>query len=93
MRIFLSLEAFRKDFIADLKFIQRPLADEDGAEEEPQPQGDVYTSLEHAHSYSTEPEMHVGSRPDFGDDEARRTNPGQTAPRCSQPIGFKRNPS
>ena len=42
--------------------------------DEPHPEGDVYAQAEHAHSYTTEPELHAGYRGisiDY-DDESRR---------------------
>lgn len=45
-----------------------------GQEDEPHPEGDVYSQAEHAHSYTTEPEMHAGHRGisiDY-DDESRK---------------------
>ena len=34
-----------------------------GAEEEPQPEGNNFAQAEHAHSFSSEPELHAGWRP------------------------------
>jgi len=34
-----------------------------GAEEEPQAEGNNFAHVEHAHSFSSEPELHAGWRP------------------------------
>ncbi len=34
-----------------------------GSAGEPQPQGDTFANVEHAHSFTTEPELHAGWRP------------------------------
>jgi hypothetical protein len=34
-----------------------------GAAEEPQPEGNNFAQAEHAHSFSSEPELHAGWRP------------------------------
>jgi hypothetical protein len=35
-----------------------------GSSEEPQPEGNNFAHVEHAHSYSTMPELHEGYRPE-----------------------------
>jgi hypothetical protein len=35
-----------------------------GAEEESQPEGNNFAQAEHAHSFSSEPELHAGYRPE-----------------------------
>jgi hypothetical protein len=35
-----------------------------GAAEEPQPEGNNFAQAEHAHSFTTEPELHAGHRPE-----------------------------
>lgn len=56
-----------------------------GHDEELHPEGDVYSQAEHAHSYTSEPELHAGHRdqPEYYEDEAR-------TPR-RRPIGFRPN--
>ena len=34
-----------------------------GGSEEPHPEGNNFSHVEHAHSYTTEPELHAGWRP------------------------------
>jgi hypothetical protein len=34
-----------------------------GATEEPHPEGNNFSHIEHAHSFTTEPELHAGWRP------------------------------
>lgn len=35
-----------------------------GSSDEPQPEGNNFAHVEHAHSFSTEPELHAGWRPE-----------------------------
>ncbi|HEX9226834.1 MAG TPA: hypothetical protein VF885_09260 [Arthrobacter sp.] len=35
-----------------------------GAAEEPHPEGNNFAHIEHAHSFTTEPELHAGWRPE-----------------------------
>lgn len=47
----------------------------DEPKEEPHPEGDVYSQAEHAHSYTTEPELHAGHRGisiDYNEESRRR---------------------
>ena len=39
-----------------------------GVEEEPQPDGNNFAQAEHAHSFSSEPELHAGWRPEHAAD-------------------------
>jgi len=50
------------------------LAKAGAADEEPQPEGNNFAQAEHAHSFSSEPELHAGWRPsDVGwEDQAGR---------------------
>jgi len=38
-----------------------------GGSEEPHPEGNNFSHVEHAHSYTTEPELHAGWRPSHVD--------------------------
>lgn len=40
-----------------------------GREDEPRPEGDVYSQAEHAHSYTSRPELHAGHRAQSIDDD------------------------
>ncbi|MCQ1951606.1 hypothetical protein NNX28_16940 [Arthrobacter sp. zg-Y859] len=43
-------------------------------DQEPQPEGNNFTQLEHAHSYTSEPELHAGYRdqPEYYEDRRGR---------------------
>lgn len=38
-----------------------------GGSEEPRPEGNNFSHIEHAHSYTTEPELHAGWQPSGGE--------------------------
>jgi hypothetical protein len=42
-----------------------------GGGEEPQPEGNNFAHIEHAHSFTSEPELHAGWRPSTVDGEDR----------------------
>ena len=48
--------------------------------EEPHPEGNNFANVEHAHSFTTEPELHAGWRPDSIEEYLDRR------------IGFRPNP-
>lgn len=53
--------------------------------DEPRPEGDVYSQAEHAHSYTTQPEMHLANRGQSIDDDDRGAYRHRR-------VGFARNP-
>lgn len=55
-------------------------------EHEPHPEGDVYAQAEHAHSYTTQPEMHIANRGQSIDDD------DGGAYKISRPISLRWQP-
>jgi hypothetical protein len=56
----------------------------DEPQREPQPEGNNFTQAEHAHSYTSEPELHAAySRQSIDDDQGGVDR--------MRPIGFRRN--
>lgn len=55
-------------------------------EHEPHPEGDVYAQAEYAHSYTTQPEMHIANRGQSIDDD------DGGAYKISRPISLRWQP-